>query len=192
MGEQQGEGKRRRIRNPEWTRQAIIDALLSAINEGQYAPTARDVAQRAGVSERSVFTHFRDFDDLRAAAARHQRSRIRAALVPISPALPLTERVDLVLAQREVVFGLMARVRVVVLWHLPEGPPLDIDDMLRGQLAEAFAAELAVSDDAEQLLDALEIVSGWALRFPLQVQRQRDPARVTGAARRAMLALLTA
>ncbi|MEU6130068.1 TetR/AcrR family transcriptional regulator [Saccharopolyspora sp. NPDC047091] len=190
MDEEQQDGRRRRVRNPQWTRQAIIDALLGAINEGQYSPTARGIAERAGVSERSVFTHFRDFDDLRTAAGQHQRDRIAAELAPIPAELPLADRLDRVLAQREAVFALMARVRVVALWQSPDAPALDVDDLLRGQLAEVFAPELAVSADAERLLDVLEIASGWSLRFPLQVQRRRDPADVTATARHAMLAAL--
>lgn len=62
---------RRRVRNPELTRQAIVDAALSAVEEGECTPTSRDIAERAGVSERSIFVHFRDLYDLRLAATHH-------------------------------------------------------------------------------------------------------------------------
>lgn len=47
-----------RTRDPERTRQAILDALLTALGEGDLSPSARRLARRAGVSERSIFVHF--------------------------------------------------------------------------------------------------------------------------------------
>lgn len=190
--ERRQDERRGRIRNPQWTRQAIIDALLGSINEGNYAPTARGIAERAGVSERSVFTHFRDIDDLREAAGEHQHERISAELRPISPQLRLVERVDEVLAQRERVFALQARIRVMALWYGPLSGVPAIDELLREQLAEVFAPELAAAAEPGELLDLLELNTGWSFRYPLEIQRGYDPGRVTRTSRRAVLVLLGA
>ena len=53
----------------ERTRQALVDALLSLLYEGQLQPTAERIAVRAGVSERSVFQHFPDREALFQAVA---------------------------------------------------------------------------------------------------------------------------
>src|SRR3989304_5263636 len=51
------------------TRDAVVEALLTLIEEGDLRPTAQRVAEHARVSLRSVFQHFRDLESLFAAAA---------------------------------------------------------------------------------------------------------------------------
>ena len=42
------------------TRQAVADALLRLLEEGELRPTSRMIAEKAGVSERTIFQHFED------------------------------------------------------------------------------------------------------------------------------------
>ncbi len=65
----------------ERTRTAIVDALLSLLDEGDVKPTAERVASRAKVSERSVFQHFSDREALFEAAAQRQYERVMPKLV---------------------------------------------------------------------------------------------------------------
>jgi AcrR family transcriptional regulator len=53
----------RRLRS-ERSRQLIIEAMLSLVEEGNLAPTAQQVADRAEVGIRSVFRHFEDMDSI--------------------------------------------------------------------------------------------------------------------------------
>ena len=53
----------RRLRS-ERSRQAILDAILELIEEGNLGPTAQQVSERAGVGIRSVFRHFSDMESL--------------------------------------------------------------------------------------------------------------------------------
>ncbi len=46
------------------TKAAIVDACLALVDSGDLRPTAPRVAERAGVSVRSVFQHFADLDAL--------------------------------------------------------------------------------------------------------------------------------
>jgi AcrR family transcriptional regulator len=55
------DGRRQRS---ERSRQAIIDAMLSLVEEGVLVPTAQQVSARAGVGIRSVFRHFSDMESL--------------------------------------------------------------------------------------------------------------------------------
>jgi AcrR family transcriptional regulator len=45
-------------------RTAVIVALLDLIREGNLDPSTSDIADRAGVSDRSIFRYFDDLDDL--------------------------------------------------------------------------------------------------------------------------------
>jgi AcrR family transcriptional regulator len=77
--------KQRAPRDPGRNRAAIVDALLAALLEGETHPTARKVADRAGVSLRSIYVHFTDLDEVRLEAAHVQAERIRSRLPAIEP-----------------------------------------------------------------------------------------------------------
>ena len=58
------------------TRQALVDALFALLDDGRAASHGERIAQRAGVSERSVFQHFPDREALFEAVARQQWERM--------------------------------------------------------------------------------------------------------------------
>jgi TetR/AcrR family transcriptional regulator of autoinduction and epiphytic fitness len=70
---QVGDGRHvRRSRN----RDAVIDAMLALHDEGDLAPSTEAIADRAGVSARSVFRYFDDAEDLAGAAIARQQERL--------------------------------------------------------------------------------------------------------------------
>ena len=52
----------------ERNRDAVVDALLDLYREGNLSPGADAVAERSGLSRRSLFRYFDDLDDLCRAA----------------------------------------------------------------------------------------------------------------------------
>ena len=60
----------RRLRS-ERSRQAMINAALILIEEGNFAPTAKQISGRAGVGIRSFFRQFEDMDQFFAAVDEH-------------------------------------------------------------------------------------------------------------------------
>ncbi len=60
----------RRLRS-ERSRQAMINAALILIEEGNFAPTAKQISARAGVGIRSFFRQFEDMDQFFAALDEH-------------------------------------------------------------------------------------------------------------------------
>lgn len=82
------------------TRQALVDALLALLDDGELRPTGERIAQRAGVSERSVFQHFPDREALFEAVARQQWERVINGNVPVDPSRPLGERIEAFVFQR--------------------------------------------------------------------------------------------
>lgn len=57
----QQDGRRQRT---ERSRNAIVNAALDLINEGQLTPTAQQISERAGVGIRTFFRHFEDMNQL--------------------------------------------------------------------------------------------------------------------------------
>ncbi|MBV8463124.1 MAG: helix-turn-helix transcriptional regulator, partial [Acidimicrobiales bacterium] len=64
--------RRRRLTN----RGTVVDALLDLYREGNLRPSTDEIAERAGLSPRSLFRYFEDVDDLAGAAVN--RAQLRA------------------------------------------------------------------------------------------------------------------
>ena len=106
--------RQRRARN----RDAVVDALLAIVADGDLAPNAEAVAARAGLSSRSLFRYFDDVDDLCRAAIARQHERVATLLerpVDVDGGVAsrardaVTHRVDLFDAMGDV--GRLARLR---------------------------------------------------------------------------------
>jgi AcrR family transcriptional regulator len=157
-----------RVARGERTRQSLAEALISLLEEGDARPTARRIAHRAGVSLRLVFHHFEDLESILRAAVRVQEQRHWRRIRPVSPTLPLAERVARVVRQRVTVFQAVAPVRRSA-EHLTRSSPTVAAELsrgrewLRGQLQGTFAPELENRGPAEarRFLDMLEVATSW-------------------------------
>lgn len=82
------------------TRDAIVSALLELIGEGDIAPTAQRIADRARVSVRSVYQHFVDVEGLYAHGTEKMFEWIRLTAPEIDAQLPLDRRLEAFVADR--------------------------------------------------------------------------------------------
>jgi AcrR family transcriptional regulator len=157
-----------RVARGERTRRALAEALIALLEEGDAQPTARRIAQRAGVSLRLVFHHFDDLESILRDAVRVQEQRHWRRIRPVAPTLPRADRVTRVVRQRVMVFQDVAPVRRSA-EHLTRSSPTVAAELargrewLRGQLRATFAPELEMrgTADARLLLDALEVATSW-------------------------------
>ena len=195
MSDDTGESRRRR-RNPEQTRKAIIEGLLSAVHDGEFDPTTRAIADRAGVSERSIFVHFPTRAALITASVDQQSEQVEALIADLDPAQPLDQRIDAVVRQGEAIFALQRQPRVVGLIESLRTPAVDArmrltDTRIRDALAGGFASELD-RHEGEQLLDLIEATVGWPYRHHLMDRRGLSRHAASEAVRRALTGMLTA
>lgn len=157
------DGRRaRRIAN----RDAVLEALLELLSSGHLTPSAAEIAERAGVSERSLFRYFDDLPDLLlSAVARFNERHVADFEIPVDPGLPLEERiaavVDRVLYQRQVLGGIavMARARAPFQPILAE-VLVQRRRFAREQLAQVFGPELDRLDEMGRLavLSGVEVL----------------------------------
>ena len=180
-----------RVLRGERNRRAVVEAMLALIEEGDPQPTAKRVAERAGVALRSVFHHFDDVESVLAAAARLQAQRHWHVVQPVAPELPLGERIAQIAAQRSILFERIAPARRAALLVEHDSPVISdwLEEgraRLRRQLVATFAPEL--TGDRRELLAALEVCASWTTWESL---RRRQGLSVN-AARRVMARLLTA
>jgi TetR/AcrR family transcriptional regulator, regulator of autoinduction and epiphytic fitness len=190
-------GRDGRTVRAERTRRALVDALLALLDEGRLRPTAAEIAERAGVSERSVFQHFRDREALLEAVAREQYERVVPTIRPVDASLPLTERIDEFVAQRCGVFERVAGVRRAALLMEPES------DVVAGWLSSVRSAGAAEAervfrrelealppDEREPLRAALIAACGWGAFEALRFHQGLSVTRTRGALRTLVARLL--
>jgi AcrR family transcriptional regulator len=175
------------------TRDAIVDAVLSQLAEAGPDLPAREVAQRAGVSLRTVFEHFDDVDAFYAAVAQRQVERLWSQLDPLPPTTePLVARVDALVSQRAELFESIRPVRHAAVGVNSTSPALlrglaRSDAFLRRQIAETFAAELA--GDANRI-DAADFTASWDAWEGLRQSSRRSVANASRIMRTLLLAIL--
>lgn len=155
----------RRSRN----REAVVDAYLDLIRAGNPHPSIADVAERSGVSHRSVFRYFADRDELTRTAIERQQAFLRPLLsLTAAPDLPFDDRLAGFLERRLDLFEAMAPVarlsRSLVLTQ-----PLIAEQLtssrafLRSQVEHLFDAELSQLDaDARRAaLGAIDVLTSF-------------------------------
>lgn len=148
------------------TKDAIVDATLGLIDEGDLRPTGPRIAERAGVSVRSIFQHFDDLDALFSAVGTKVVTRIAGLLRPIDPALDLPERVSVFVAERVEVLESLTPVLRAALVHAATSKVIrhQFDSghgFFRAQVGEVFATELAAAPGPEHLREALMVALSW-------------------------------
>jgi AcrR family transcriptional regulator len=152
-----------RTARSERTRNAIVDAQLQLIREGDLRPTADRIARQAGVSLRALWSHFADMEALFAASGRRVLELRDAAHRPINPALPLPERIEAYCHQRARLLEQIGPTAKAAALKEPFSETLQRYRRLhvariRDELATVFAPE--IGDDREKL-DALTAISMW-------------------------------
>jgi AcrR family transcriptional regulator len=151
------------------TRRAIVDAMRSLHAEGDLRPTAPRVAERAGVSLRTVWQQFADMETLLVEACRRDLEVLLSLVRRIEPDQPLAERVALFVSQRTLVLEKMTPTWRAARIHKPSSEQLrrnkaQMIARSRAELETVFAVELTQleGDKRQHLLDALHAISIWA------------------------------
>lgn len=182
----------------ERTRDAVVEAMLALIEEGDLRPTGPRIAERAGVSLRSVYQHFDDLEALFSRAADLHSERMQRLVQPLPTKGPLAERLGAFVAERTRL--LEAASPVARAASLEEPFSEEVKARLQSarqrgsaELAGVFALELAGREprDREELLAALSAVSDWPLWESLRMHQGLSEARAQQVLARMLAALLS-
>jgi AcrR family transcriptional regulator len=184
----------RRLRRRQ-NRDAVIEALVTLFEDGSYQPSANEIAERAGLSPRSLFRYFDDIADLSAAAIERQLGLARPLLtLDVGPDAPTAEKIERLVAARSRLFDTVepgaraARVcahrQPAVTAQLREGRTF-----LRRQVARLFAPEL--EGERAALLPALDALCSFEtyelLRVDQRLSRPKTEAALVTALRTLLL-----
>jgi AcrR family transcriptional regulator len=176
-------------------REAVVSATLEIIREQQGGPVpgAGEIAERAGVSERTVFRHFADLDSLFMAASNLQRPILLQFLGPRPDMAELDKRIAAVTRLRSRLYEQIGPVRRVASRIVTENAVLtqameEANRTARAQLADVFAPELQRAGRTKnQLLDQLDLVTSWPSWEYLRAEQHVGPDK----ARRVISDLMT-
>lgn len=163
LGDEHSDGRRAR---GERTRRRVAEALLELLQEGHPQPTAKQIADRAGVSLRLVFHHFEDMEALYHAMASMQFDRHWRTVSALPPDLPLGERVERTVRQRSALFEAITPVRRAALLQVHRSAEIAgelsrANRHLHDQVAATFEPELERSPNSADLLETLDLLASW-------------------------------
>jgi AcrR family transcriptional regulator len=152
------------------TRQAIVDALIDLIEEGDVKPAAPRIAQKAGVSLRSIYQHFEDLEALFAAAhARFTERLLNVVVRELSADGTFEERLAAFVDQRAQILEYITPARRAAALQEPFSQELRerrdaVLQVAQAELVRMFRAELEAfaEDDRADVVAAANMVSTWS------------------------------
>lgn len=193
---QNEDGRRaRRDRN----KYAVVDAFLDLVRAGNPRPSVAEVAEKSGVSHRSVFRYFEDKDDLaRTAIERQQASALALIDLTVGPGAPLDERIARFIDRRLDLFENLAPVARLSR-SLVQVQPIIATELtkhrhyFRAQIKHLFEHELSAlpPDERAQALAALDVLCSFESVDLMLSDQGLSRKRATAVLRRSVRRLLT-
>lgn len=176
---------------------AVVEAMLDLLGEGNINPSAAQVAERSGVSLRSVFRYFDDMDSLMELAIARQMERAGRFFDLIDAGGPVEDRAAALAACRVEQHAHLAPYARAAVAKAHQFPAVATGlgarrDALRRQVEVLFAPELAPLDrqGRDDVLAALEGVTSLELVETMVTHRGLSAARVQAVLTRTVLAVL--
>lgn len=156
-----------RVARGERTRRAIVDAHTELLISGIVKPTAQAIAERAGISVRTLWSNFSDSEALREASVEHWLDIDISRWVPVEPDGDLAERIAL-FCQRQAqrIETMLPAARSAALGE-PFSPALQASrrhhvERLMESLEYTFAPEIGPrADTSERIYQELFVLACW-------------------------------
>lgn len=175
------------------SRDLVVDALLDLLGEGVVRPTAQQVAERSGVSLRSIFRIFDDVETLHTAAATRQLARVRHLFVDVTAVGSVGDRIAAMVEIHARLYESVGPIRRAALRAAPESAPLRdqlgrVRGWQRAEIDRVFAAELGDDDRPAAAVEVLLSFEAWD---QLRSAQGLSAQECAGVVRHAALALLS-
>lgn len=183
-----------RVARGERTREAIVAAHTALLLEGELKPTAKVIAERAGVSVRTLWANFKDLESLLNETTAYWLAADDELRQPIDPSRPLDERIAMFCAERaRRLENIAPAARSAVLGE-PFSPALQTSReihirRLRLEVETVFAQEIE-ADESDDLKFALMAATGWPAWQALRDDYKLSPDQALAVMSRAITALL--
>lgn len=153
----------------ERNREAVIESFLALVREGNFDPGGAEIAERAGVSHRSVFRYFDDLADLMLTAINRELERCipMGALDNIGVG-SFDERLERLVDARLTMFEHVQGIATVTRLRSVTIPALrdefaSIAAKSRLMIEQHFATEIRAlpADRRDLIVDAVQVLTSW-------------------------------
>lgn len=151
------DGRRLRV---ERGKQAVYEALIDLFAEGRHNPPIADVAERSGISERTIFRYFGSFNEIIAGMVGYIYPRVEPYFVAEPPRGDLFERL-LALAELRIEFadhhGVVSRTTELLACQWPAAAMARWGrvDLLNNQLKKWIGDDMSRVSDAKLVVLSL-------------------------------------
>jgi TetR/AcrR family transcriptional regulator of autoinduction and epiphytic fitness len=186
-----------RVARGERTREAIVAAHTALLLEGVLKPTGQAIAERAGVSVRTLWANFKDLEALLNETTAYWLAADDELRQVVDPSKPLGERIATFCAERGRRLEHIAPAARSAALGEPFSPALKRSrevhlGRLRSETEAVFARELESVSDAErdELMYALITATGWPNWQLLHDDFNLSPDEVVAVMRKTCHALL--
>ena len=168
MPEPKADGRRERSAD---SRRRILSAMVELIESGLPAPTAESVADRAGVSLRTVFRHFEEMENLHLEIARLVFERVRPIIDRPFETHAWPGILHEIIARRAEFFEIISPFKTAIDVYRHRSRPIAaqhrrISVMSRDLLGASLPSHIVADQDLFELLNLLLSIETW--------QRLRD------------------
>ncbi|GAA0200917.1 hypothetical protein GCM10008944_18310 [Cytobacillus oceanisediminis] len=185
-----------RVARGNRTRRAIVEAHAELIRGGDLLPTAAQVAERAGVSVRTLWGSFGDMEGLLQATTGYWFEQDSALRGEVDPSAPLPERIERFCAERARRLENISPAARAAQLKEPFSPTLRSSrlghvERVVHDIEQAFAGELDAAADRAALLDALVGSTSWNAWSLLRDDLDRSVAAAHAAMLHTVRALLS-
>lgn len=144
------------------TRRAILDAVAELFGEGEAAPSADRIAERARVARRTVFHHFPTIGVLFEAVREREIDVVTSLRTDVDHSVSVADRAGTIVARLDLAFAVASPVFVTA-------PPAQTADLSRRlhvavarQVSSAFGLELRNAADPAASRTRVEIAASFA------------------------------
>jgi AcrR family transcriptional regulator len=171
--------------------------MLALFEEGDLRPTAPRVAERAGVSLRSVFQHFEDMEAINAAVAERQIERVMSSARFIPRDGPLPDRIHTFVAERARQHEQITPVRRAGLLIEPFSEVIAARlrwarNLGAVEVRKVFRIELdaLAASERRDAAEAITVASSWQAWEVMRAHQNLSAAQAQRVLRRSIAALL--
>lgn len=176
------------------TRRRLVEAYLSLVETGDAQPKAHVVAERAGVSLRTIYHHFGGLSDLAGVALESGRDRRLAQIVAVDPSDPLLRRIRSLTTSRGELFDRASRLvgKTFADGRTDGGPDTSrgARSVLRRQIEATFEHEIDGRPRSSELLDLVDVLTSADAWGYLRNELGRTRSEATTIVERALWTLL--
>ena len=148
-----------RILRSQKSQSLILDAIIKLINQGNFYPTAHEVAEESGIAIRTVFRQFDDMESLLMKVDESIYLKLINDEILINLELPLVKRLKLIIDERIYYYNKYENIMIATITQLPKYKILqkrypEYQKLLRKRTIDIIPEILNIKSNDQELIDA--------------------------------------